>query len=319
MKKPVVFMFSGQGSQFYQMGKDFYETNPVFKKTLDECDAFVQSYGGPALVAEIYGKPAKEQFDDLLVTHPALVAIQYATYCMLADQGLHPDEVWGTSLGELVATAVAGVISIETALLTAISHSRLVHQQCPAGGMIAVIADRSVLNGYQEYLPNITFVGDNFDGHFTLSGPKADLDRLEAALKADKVNLVRLPVQFAFHSPFITSAKAEFLAYTAQQQWQPTGIMPIISTMCAGQVEAFTNQYFWDVVEGQMRFQETVRNLEQQCSRLYVDLGPAGTSATFVKYNLPASSTSEQYPIITPFGRGERCLAAVKEAMAKNV
>lgn len=318
MKKPVVFMFSGQGSQFYQMGKDFYETNPVFKKTLDECDAFVQSYGGPALVQEIYGRPAKDQFDDLLVTHPALVAIQYATYCMLADQGLHPDEVWGTSLGELVSSAVAGVISIETALLTAISHSRLVNQHCAAGGMIAVIADKSVLNGYQAYLPNITFVGDNFAEHFTVSGPKADLDRLETALKADKVNLVRLPVQFAFHSPFITSAKAEFLAYTAQQQWQKKGVMPIISTMRAGFVEEFSNQYFWEVVEGQMRFQDTVQYLEKQGARIYVDLGPAGTSATFVKYNLAAGSSSEQYPIITPFGRGERCLAAVKEAFANN-
>lgn len=319
MKKPVVFMFSGQGSQFYQMGKDFYETNPTFKKTLDECDAFVQSYGGPALVAEIYGKPASAQFDDLLVTHPGLVAIQYATYCMLAEQGLHPDEVWGTSLGELVATAVAGVISIETALLTAISHSRLVQQKCQTGGMIAVIADKSVLEGYQAYLPNITFVGDNFPGHFTLSGPTADLDRLESALKADKVNLVRLPVQYAFHSPHITSAKAEFLAYTAQQQWQPQGIMPIISTMRAGKVAEFNSHYFWEVVEGQMRFRDTVLALEAEGSRLYVDLGPAGTSATFVKYNLPAGSTSEQYPIITPFGRGERCLVAVKEAFAKNI
>ena len=47
-------------------------------------------------------------------------------------------------------------------------------------------------------------------------------------------------------------------------------------------------------------------DLDRDGPHLYVDLGPSGSMATAVKYNLPPESRSESLPLVTPFGQERR-------------
>jgi trans-AT polyketide synthase/acyltransferase/oxidoreductase domain-containing protein len=307
----LVFMFSGQGAQYYGMGQELYEAHPVFRRTLDAADRVVRSSGGDSLVQRLFDGPRNQSFSDLGLSHPAIVAVEFAMYDTLRSEGIVPDLVWGSSLGELVCAALAGCCSYESALRLAVSQARIVTQHCGPGGMLAVLAPPAVLDVLPGGCDDAVMVGENFPGHFTLSAPQEALQRIERSLRDICVSYVRLPVDHAFHSPAVEPARAQFLAACETLEFSPVPRLPVISTMSAGPVQRFTPEYFWEVVTGPMQFRDTLLALEREQPALYIDCGPAGTSATFVKYNLNAESPSQPATLLSPFRTGIRNLEAL--------
>lgn len=318
MTRPrIVFMFSGQGSQYFQMGRELYDTHPAFRRVLERCDAFVRSRTGISIIDDTFARARSETFDDLALSHPALIAFELAMHETLVDEGIAPDLLFGSSLGELVCAAIAGCCSYETALQIAIEHARNVTRHCAPGGMLAVLAQPDVLGRLSCGGRDVTFAGENFPGHFTVSGAPETLDRIAAELKIGAVTTVRLPVRYAFHSPAIEPARDDFMRACASFEFSPVPGLPIVSTMSAGRTARFDPEYFWQVVRGPMRFREAVLRLEEQGPSVFIDCGPAGTSATFVKYNLASGSGSVQFPILSPFGAGVRNLEKVKQEVRR--
>lgn len=50
----VAFLFTGQGSQYVDMGRELYATEPSFRATLERCEALYQEYTGESLLAVLY-------------------------------------------------------------------------------------------------------------------------------------------------------------------------------------------------------------------------------------------------------------------------
>ena len=124
------------------------------------------------------------------------------------------------------------------------------------------------------------------------------------------VGYQRLPVSLPFHSRWIDKAKAPFESFMRSIR-PKQGRLPLV---CCDQTAILSNvsdDYFWNVVRHPIRFRETTARLEQQGARRYIDVGPAGTLATFLKYGLPAATRSVVHSILTPFGVDQRNLAAV--------
>lgn len=68
MNEPLVFMFSGQGSQYYHMGKELFKENIVFRQSMHEMDAMAARRIGTSIVEEIYhpAKRVSDPFDSIL-------------------------------------------------------------------------------------------------------------------------------------------------------------------------------------------------------------------------------------------------------------
>src|SRR6185312_12781802 len=179
MTRPrIVFMFSGQGSQYFQMGRELYDAHPAFRLVLERCDAFVLRRTGVSIIKETFARARSETFDDLALSHPALVAFELAMHATLVAEGLDPDLLLGSSLGELVCAAIAGCCSYETALHIAVEHAKNVALHCAPGGMLAVLAPPDVLQALSCGGRSVAFAGENFPGHFTVSGARDALDRI---------------------------------------------------------------------------------------------------------------------------------------------
>ena len=91
--------------------------------------------------------------------------------------------------------------------------------------------------------------------------------------------------------------------------------IPIFSAQRAEFVPAMDADFLWEVTRRPVAFRTSVERLEQSGPHLYVDLGPSGTLAGFVKQNLSPSSRSEALPLVTPFGRDLRNLALLEERL----
>ncbi len=324
-KSPVVFMFSGQGSQYYHMGTDLFHQDAVFNSWMNQMNEFVYRNAGIFVLNEIYHekKRKNESFDQLSYTHPAIFMVEYALAQSLMESGVEPDWVLGASLGEFTAAAVAGVISYENALEILVKQAELVTNYCSAGSMIAVIHSPELYH-YSPFMRlNSELAAINYASHFIISGEAQKLSNIEMQLKAGEIPFQTLPVQYGFHSENIDSIEYEYCSFLHGFQYQKSKI-GIVSCMlhdisCCPRDEAagITADFFWDVIRRPIQFQTTIQRMEQEGSYHYIDLGPSGTLANFVKYNLSKHSSSRYYSIITPFNQDLKNFKTILESFQK--
>ncbi len=138
---PVVFLFSGQGSQYPNMGADLYASEPVFRDCLDACAEQFQPHLGLDLREILYPNAQKdavaaEQLNRTDITQPALFSLEYSLAQWWIAHGVRPQAMVGHSIGEYVAACLADVLSLEDAIAVTAIRGRLM-QDCEPGSMLA--------------------------------------------------------------------------------------------------------------------------------------------------------------------------------------
>lgn len=300
---PVIFCFAGQGSQYFGMAAQLLAENAVFRHWMQAGDAAIAARHGFSVLEEIHGggRGVTVPFDRLEATHPAIFLVQYALAKLLQHHGLRPDMLLGVSLGEIVAQAVAGMISFEAALNAVADQPAQFRRTCPPGGMVAVLApvalhaDNAVLAARSEV------AGITSPKHFILSALADDLPLIEAELRRREVVFQRLPVPFAFHSRFIDAAEADCRAATTALR-RESAFWPVWSCCSAAPTGTATPDLIWRIVRQPMQVERTVAALEAQGGGTYVDLSPSGTLATVFRQCLGPDSPSRLLSVLSPFG-----------------
>ena len=180
-----VFLFSGQGSHYYQMGEGLYRKEKRFKAYMDTLDRLPQELINRSIVDILYNENNKksEAFTKTLYTNPAIFMVEYSLAKTLMDTGIIPDCLLGASLGEYVSLALAGVLPVEELLELLIHHGRVVEEKCEPGGMIGIIEEPVLYESVGLIHENSTMVGINFERHFVISGFKENMSRIQVYLK----------------------------------------------------------------------------------------------------------------------------------------
>jgi len=308
----TVFLFPGQGSQHFQMGRELFERNACFRAAMLDMDRVVRERCGESVLEALFAERQTKEIPliRILHSHPAIFMVEYALARTLIDAGVRPDLVLGASLGTFAATAVAGHLEPELALAAVIEQASAVDKHCDQGFMIAVIGEP------EHYLtPELLALcergASNFATHTVLSLPGAHVAAVEDYLRCHGLAFQRLPVHYAFHSRWIDAAKPSYQAFLRTLSFRK-GQLPVICCASGNSLNDFTADHFWSAVREPIRFRQTIAKLESQGSYRYVDVGPSGTLATFLKYALPGDSTSVIHPVMSPFGSDvERLSTAV--------
>lgn len=305
-KPKIIALFSGQGSHYRGMGKELFDLNPIFRTEMIKADRYVQKLIGRSLIDEIYTLENEFVWDDLLVTHPAIIAIENAVYRMIKEEGIQPDFVLGNSLGEYSALIAAGIIKLEEGLEICIEQAKLILKYRIEGGMTAVINGKNTRenNFYKKF--NLTLVSDNFKGHYTVTGDQTNLKNFESELQRASIQFVRLNVAHPFHSNLMDELKEEYVQFLSYYPLEQSIETTFISGIYNREMSTVEAEYFWNVTRDYTNFTETVNSLEEKSVNYYLDLGPSGTMATFIKYNLPDHTLSKVFPILTPFHHGNQ-------------
>src|SRR5262249_16131219 len=118
--RPVVFMFSGQGTQHVGMALGLYQTEYTFRTQVHPCFEILQGEMGLDRREIIYPSGDREaaaaRLRQTAITQPALFTIEYALARLWMECGIQPSAILGHSIGEYVAACLAGVMSLEDAL-----------------------------------------------------------------------------------------------------------------------------------------------------------------------------------------------------------
>ncbi|WP_437479732.1 beta-ketoacyl synthase N-terminal-like domain-containing protein [Sorangium sp. So ce1014] len=197
----VVFVFSGQGSQWFGMHRELFAEEPSYRAALEACDALVRRHAGWSLLGELDAPEATSRLQETEVAQPALLAVQVAMTELWRSLDIRPGAVVGHSVGEVAAAHLAGVLSLEEAVRLVVLRGRLMQRTKGRGKMalVAVPAEEAarVLEGSGDRL---TIAAVNDPRSAVLAGEEEALSDVLRRLREDGVDCRLLPVSHAFHS-----------------------------------------------------------------------------------------------------------------------
>ena len=317
-KRKIAFMFAGQGSQYYQMGRELYESNPTFRMNMEHMDRLVQAQLGTSVIAVLYGPNGKaEPFTDIRFTHPAIFMVEFALARTLIALGVEPDCTLGASLGTFAALTVAHCCPMEEALAAVVRQALAIERHGPPGGMIAVLAKPALYEASPYLQARSVIGGRNFASHFVLSAPHEHLADIEGFLFQAEVPFLRIPAPYPFHGPWIDPLRAALLGASAGTRPRLSGI-PVYCCAQGGALEAIPDDYLWQVARKEVAFSRVIAAMEASGPVDYVDCSPSGTLSTFLKYLLPKQADSRAFSAMVPFGRATEWIASVVEQLQPN-
>jgi len=297
--RPIVFMFPGQGAQYVDMGKELYQTEPIFQEQVDLCCQLLQPHLGLDLRSLIYpneseSKVAAEKLQQTDITQPALFVIEYALAQLWMSWGISPQAMIGHSIGEYVAACLAGVMSVEDALRLVAARGRLM-QQLPAGAMLSIplpeVEVRDLLN------EKLSLAASNAPALCVVSGTDDAINALQNQLQG--IECRRLHTSHAFHSPMMEPILEAFEKEVSKVRLNPPK-MPFISNVTGTWItaeQAKDPNYWVKHLRSCVRFSEGISALLQEPNRILLEVGPGHTLSTFAKkHSEPIALSSLRHP-----------------------
>lgn len=298
-QKSVVFMFPGGGAQYINMGRDLYQTEAVFRQSIDSGLAALAKLSDIDLKALLFTDISTLTDEDVAALAaqlqtpslqlPAIFMIEYALAQLLMAQGITPKALIGHSMGENTAACLAGVISYTDAI--GLVHLRgTLMDGVPAGGMLSVQLPAAELQsclGKGKQFEQLELASINSPGLSVASGPIPDLEALAKHLNTEGIDSQRVKINIAAHSSMLDGILEEFGNYLRSIKLNPPKI-PFISNRSGTWIsnEQATDPAYWvGHLRNTVHFAGGIETLLEEPGRVFLEVGPGNTLGSLTRQN----------------------------------
>ncbi len=271
-----VFMFSGQGSQYSEMGHQLYQQETVFRQHFDHCAELLQPLLKLDLRSLCFSDNNSQQLSQTAIAQPLLFSFEYALAQLWISFGIKPQAMIGHSIGEYVAACLSHVFSLSDALNLVALRGRLM-QQLPTGKMLAVslpVAEiEPLLNA------DLAIAAVNEPQRTIISGTTEAVTALQQHLQHQQIQSQLLQTSHAFHSAMMEPIVDEFISALHKIDLK-TPKTPYISNVSGTWItdeQATDPAYYARHLRQTVRFADGITPLLQDSQNLFLEIGPGRT------------------------------------------
>ncbi len=294
----VVALFSGQGSQYLEMGRELVMNFPMMQRLHGYMDSLLLKDNLQPLSEIVFPHPVFEEAEKNVqiaalqrteYAQPAIGVLSAGMYTILQQAGFRSDFVAGHSFGEITALWAAGVLTTEDYLFLVKARGQaMAAPEDPdhdAGSMLAVKEDISKVEAVIRHFPQVAIANQNSPNQYVLAGPTAEIAKVRQALQDKGYTAVLLPVSAAFHTPLIAFAQKSFAIATKSVKFENPKI-PVYSNVTGKQYPK-EPQAIQKILETHLSnsvlFKQEIESIYAAGGTCFVEFGPRRILTNLVK------------------------------------
>ena len=329
-KPPKIgFIFTGQGAQWPQMGKDLLETFPIAARTIKYLDQVLRSCS-EAPSWTLYDELVDPRHADHLrlpeISQPLVTALQLAILAVFDASGVSCRATVGHSSGEIAAAVAAGHLTSEQAIKIAYYRGKATSKVTyeTSVGMMAAGLGPEAISPYLDGT-SIQIACINSPQAITLSGNKLELIEIERKLKEDGLFARLLLIDAAYHSRHMEPVAGKYQDYLEQDiDWSDlsdrTQERTIMFSSTTGKIvrETLGPAYWVRNMVSPVLFSQAVHSMiteEMDGVDYLVEIGPSNALSGPVNQIKKGASSSIEYT--SAWKRGPEAVQTMLESVGK--
>lgn len=281
--------FPGQGSQYAQMGLDFYRNYKTYKNIIDQVSALT----GIDLLSVLEDASKLNETENAQI---AIFTMSYGITRLLEEEGIPMDSALGMSLGEYGALTLAKVLTYEDTLRLLRKRSELMQKASrETEGFLAAVSFMENESVYEalEGLDNVWISNINADNQTVVGGELQMREEFERRIreKGGK-KITYLQVSGAFHTPLMQAAGVAFKAYLDEFNLHQAKI-PVLSNFKGDfyETEDDVREILSKHIYSTVLLSRCIEKLETKEEDLNIVLGPGKAMASILKQNKAEGQT----------------------------
>ena len=279
----IAFVFSGQGPQWWAMGREL-RSEPAFAQTLATCASALAPHIDWSLLAELDRSEDASRLDETEIAQPAIFAIQVAVAALLDSWGIRPEAVVGHSVGEIAAAHVAGALSLAEAARLVVLRGRIMQEATGLGRMAAVeVSEADATAIAREHNGLLSVAAVNAARSCVLSGDHEALNAVLAQLAYRGIGSRMLPVNYAFHSSQMAPFERR-LTDAVQYLVASRATIPIVSTVTGKTIDGSSlDAHYWGRnLRETVRFGAAIEKLIASGIDCFIEIAPHPVVSTSI-------------------------------------
>lgn len=301
----LVFVFSGQGPQWWAMGRELLEQEPVFRQIIQTCHDELLKLGGCSLLDELRRDETTTRLNETQIAQTALFALQVGLAALWQSWGVRPYAVVGHSMGEVAAAHVCGALSLPEAVRVIHHRGRCMEKTPLRGKMIAAALTREEAEAHiAPYRERAALAAVNGPKMVSISGDSDAVDEIFQAVEQRALFVRYVPVNYAFHSAHMDPVREELAESLAGLQPR-AGSVKIFSTVTGKLAEGtdYDAEYWWSNVRQSVLFAPAIDAVIAAGQTHFLEISPHPVLSNSMSECL---TTAEAIGLVLPSLRRQR-------------
>ncbi|MFE3317482.1 type I polyketide synthase [Nocardia sp. NPDC059195] len=315
----VVFVFPGQGSQWWGMGRELLESSAVFASAIRTCEQALAPYVDWSLSQVLRGEGSEVDFERVDVVQPVLFAVMVGLARVWESVGVRPAAVVGHSQGEIAAAHVAGALSLEDAVRVVALRSRALREIEGLGAMASISLGRGEVEQLSAPWADVVSVAVvNGPAATVISGDRGAVERVLELAEARGARVRWLPVSYASHSRQVEVLGERLL--TDLETIEPiSSPVAFHSTLTGGVFDTagLDARYWFHNLRNTVEFEHTVRSIAEGARRVFLEVSSHPVLVSAIGEVLEEIHGNTEQPVVGTLRRDDGGVGRVLTSAAE--